>query len=612
MRLAMEHFKRGFTVHHGRLRTRLISIRSLLHYLTYQVYDRGITLTPSYVRKDEVLSYLLDTYGSEEMEVVKSFSYGTFEVDNYLMLEFGSKVTKNENLSKDLDLLSSYYRTRVTEKNLSRYLNRKRSLKGNVSVKAYAKFEYGRIKFNGVTDLSYHENYYTVGEAKEIFVSHIFYDAMADYAGFKRDNEWTFREELDREQEGKFIQLIIEGAIKPNTELGKKAHKAYMRAITTKTKNIIFEETFMRRMEEIDDLTKWVIDNDKQLKGVSDYSVIYEENGEEISHVPVHASYFAWDYDYNEPLDDINRLRGIGGEFTREYRDDMLPYEVYIDGKIVDMFPVEIEGRQKKVDSYLESLQLEYLEDIKGLTEVNNSEDEQEYCITADILQPMGVPYLGEDDYVRVLNATDLELSGDVTVYMANMFPKLNLKAQSRSVEEYQNLGSEEDYNLKQHAKTIIDEQNNMFIKQHLKYYNSNQYQERVVEGLVMLSEDLVEPTLLTLVSGTTAIPLSLNELTKKRLGVYVKEKESMYAYKFLVMYNTETKQIAQLTDSVTGLDKRGKSLYSLPLLNLGLDEDKEEAFKELVRKTILDKVMDCDSSNEYYKQVLTKELVEA
>lgn len=609
MRLAMEYFKKGLTVHHGRLRTRLISVRSLLHYLSFQVYDRGITVTPSYVRKDEVLNYLLDTYDSEELEPIKSDSLGVYEVDNYLMLDFATKVVSSESLRNDLDLLSSYYRTCETEKNLSMYLNKKRSLMGNTIVKPFAKFEYGRVKFRGYNDLSYHDNYYTVGHAKEIFVSHIFYDALADYAGIPRNDEWTFRKELTREQEGKYIMLVLDGSIRPNTELGKKAQRAYIQVLANKTPNLIFEETFMRRLEEIDYHTEKLISEGKQLRGVTDYSVVYEDNVDDITHVPIYVSYYAWDHDYDEPLDDVNRLRGIGGEFTREVQPDRLPYEVYIDGRPVDMYRVEIDKEQSDSSYLLNSLQEEY-EDTTGdrnLDIFNKNDAETDYLITTENLAPSGFAYTGDDKYIRALNASDLELNGDAVMYEANMFPKLSFKAQQRSVKEYHRL-VEGDSKMELHVKTVIDESEDMYIKQHVKYYNPSSNGEQVVDGLLMIDENLNVPELHAILSEDVIVPLTEDDLSRKRLGVYTKETDSVYAYKFVLMYNVETKAIVRLEDDVLGVDRKGKSLKALTLRTLGLSEDKEEQLKKIVREGITDAIVKYDSKNEFYQSLVTKE----
>lgn len=608
VRLALERFKRGFTIHHGRLRTRLMSIRSLLHYLSYQIYDRGITLTPSYVRKKEVLKYLVDTYGSNELEPIKSYSFGTYEVDNYLMLELGSMVTKNEDLKRDLDLLASYYKTRKTEENISSYLSKKQSLKGNVKVKPFAKFEYGRVKFRGVNDLSYSDNYYTVGNAKEIYVSHIFYDALADYAGIEKNDEWTFRSELTRDQEDKFILLVLEGSLQPNTEVGKRVHKEYLKVITDKTPNIIFQETFYRRMEEIDAITERILNEGKQLKGVTDYSVIYEDNGDEITHVPVYAGYYVWDHDYDRPLDDVNRLRGIGGEFTREVKPGRLPYEVYVNGKLTEMYPVEIEEVPKTSNSLIETLEEEFEGDQLGHSNGKRNRNRNDYLIRASDLVPRGFAYVGDDDYIRVLNATDLELNGDVCMYYANMFPKLNFKSQKRSVEKYEQLkGSEEDLEL--HVKTVVDEDDDMYVKLHLKYYAENSNNEQVVEGLIMLNEDLKVPNLYTVLSGETILPITSEDLKKKRIGVYVKEKESMYAYKFLVMFNTKSNKVIRITDDILGVDRRGRVLHSLPLSAFGLEKEKEDLLAEMVRKEVVNKVIETGDSKFYYKELLLQEV---
>lgn len=602
----MEQLKRGFKIHHGWLRTRLMSIRSLLHYLSYQIYDRGITLTPSYVRNDEVNKYLVDEYGSEALEALRSYSFGRYESDNYLMLEFASLVVTNPDLKSDLDLLSSYYRTRETEKNISMYLSKKRSLKGNVLVKPFAKFEYGRVKFKGVNDLSYHDNYYTVGNAKEVFVSHIFYDALADYAGVPKNREWTFRTELTREQESKYIMLIIDGSIEPNTEVGRKVHDAYMEIVTTRTPNYIFEETYLRRLEEIDEVTQKILDAGKQIKGVTDYSVIYEDSGEEITHVPVYVGYYAWDNDYGEPLDDINRLIGCSGEFTREPIPDRLPYEVTIDGRTVDMYRVEVE-RENVDESYLfSSLQREYEKDI-----VEGAFTEKDYHISAENLEPQGFAYIGDDEYIRCLNATDLELNGDAIMYMANMHPKLNLRKKKKAVEDYHILQEEGEGDLQLKVKTVVNDDNEMFVKQHIKYYDESPTGERVVEGFVMLDDDLRVPDLYTLISNETMINLSEDSLQSKRVGVYVKEKESVYGYKFLIMFDTETKAITRVTDSIIGVSRRGSNIQSLTLRMLGLEEEKENYLREVVQKSIFDIVLNNEDNKEFYTSIMNnKELV--
>jgi hypothetical protein len=603
MRLALEKLKRGFVIHHGKLGMRLVSVRSLMHYLSYQIYDRGITLTPSYVSKDEVLRYLLDTYGSDELEPIKSYASGIYEL-NFLMLEFGAEVTTNPELKKDLELLSAYYRARKTEENISMYLYKKRSFKGNVMVKPFAKFEYGRIVFKGVNDLSYTDNYYTVGNAKEIFVSHIFYDALADYAEIPRNDEWTFRKELTRERESKYISLILDGKIKPNTDIGKKVYKAYMKVVTTKSPNLIYEETFMRRMEEIDRITEQILDSGKQLRGVTDYSVIYEDSGEELKEVPVYAGYYAWDHDLDQPLDDVNRLRGIGGEFTRNIPEGRIPYEVIVDGREIYMYPVEIERNEVSSSKLLSTLQDEYDELLGN----KRSETYNDYRIKPSDLEPSGLAYIGDNDYIRVLNATDLELNGDITMFMAPVLPKLNVKSLMRSVREYHRVRGEGELEL--NAKTVIDENKTMFVKQHLKFYQETPNNEQVVEGLIMLNEDLKVPRLYTVLSGETVVPLSEDDLEKKRIGVYVKENDAVYAYKFIVMFNTKSKTISRIKDVVVGVNRRGRNVQPLSLSVLGLNEEQEKALSSMVKKEVVDTIIECGSNFEYFKKVL-KETVD-
>ncbi|MEC3460271.1 hypothetical protein P9131_30395, partial [Bacillus thuringiensis] len=224
----MTYFKNGFEVQHNKLKIRLSSIRSLLHNLNFQIADRGMIDTASIVSKQDVSAYLTDEYGVEELEVIKNYSDGFYEVDDYLMLEFGARVTTNEDLKKDLELLSNYFRVQTTENHLSKYLGKKQSVNSNTIVKPLATIEKGRIKFRGVNDLSYIENFYTVGNAKEIYVSGIFYQALSEYAGISNLSNWTFRKELSRHDESRYILKVLEGAIKPNTEKGKLVYEKYL------------------------------------------------------------------------------------------------------------------------------------------------------------------------------------------------------------------------------------------------------------------------------------------------------------------------------------------------------------------------------------------------
>src|SRR5690606_29479271 len=133
--------------------------------------------------------------------------------------------------------------------------------------------------------------------------------------------------------------------------------------------------------------------------------------------------------------------------------------------------------------SLISMLEKEYNDSIGNSTEEEEVKEVADYRITPEDLIPSGVPYIGEDDYVRVLNATDLELNGDAVMYMSNMFPKLNYKAQQKAIAEYYAL-EESEYSLELHVKTVVDEESRMYIKQHLKYYAPNNNNEQVVEGL--------------------------------------------------------------------------------------------------------------------------------
>ncbi|PHE64330.1 hypothetical protein COF68_05670 [Bacillus toyonensis] len=526
-------------------------------------------LTASTVSRDDLSAYLVDTYGAEELDCIKNYSDGFYDVDNYLMLEFGSTVTDNEELKADLELLSAYYRIKETEEHLSKYLGKKQSKNSNDIVKPLATIEKGRIKFKGVNDLSYVDNFYTVGNAKEIYVSNVFYDALSDYAGIERNSMWTFRKELSRFQESKFILLILEGAIKPTTKKGKEVYQKYLEVIAKKGYNFIFHETYLRRAEQLDEVTERVITSGKQLKGITDYSVIFEDNIEEIEHVPLYTSYYAWDYDNECELDPINRLRGVGGEFTRHGNREDFPYHVYIDGKLEKMYPVK---RNCHINIY--------------------------------DLEHEGFAYIGDNEYIRCLNASDLQLNGDIVKIEATKFINSHKNAMNKAVQEFLLLKEDED-NMQLNVKTVITPENKMFIKNHLKYFSVNSNGERAVEGLFLLDNDFKIPQLNVLVSDNLVIECETEDLEKKRLGLYVDEEQTTYAYKFVIMYDTETNEITRIRDTVLGVSRRGKKLNPVTLTNMGLTFEQEDQMREMIRKDLINTVIESQDKTEFYKSVV-------
>ncbi|AFQ30112.1 hypothetical protein P4493_04240 [Bacillus thuringiensis] len=568
----MTYFKNGFEVQHNKLKIRLSSIRSLLHNLNFQIADRGMIDTASIVSKQDVSAYLTDEYGVEELEVIKNYSDGFYEVDDYLMLEFGARVTTNEDLKKDLELLSNYFRVQTTENHLSKYLGKKQSVNSNTIVKPLATIEKGRIKFRGVNDLSYIENFYTVGNAKEIYVSGIFYQALSEYAGISNLSNWTFRKELSRHDESRYILKVLEGAIKPNTEKGKLVYEKYLDVITKRGENFIFMETYLKRAEELDYYTDRLLAEGKQLKGITDYSIIYEDNIEEVDTFPFYTSYYAIDYDNQCELDMVNRIRGVGGEFTREITEENkydFPVTVYINGKKEKMYPVK-----------------------------------ENPIIKMHNLEKTGFAYSGDNEYVRALNASELQLDASILVTEATKYVNVYNKAMCKAVDEYNELlEDEDDMHLKVTPK-VTKEDNKMYIANKLKYYSVNPNLERVVEGTLILNENLESPTLKMLISDDMFVDYSIEDLEKRR-AFYVEEEKSMYAYKFTMQYDTESKDIITVRENLVGIVRKGKKVNPTVLTAMGLSLEQEELIRKMVRKEILNKVMECKDSSEYFKKVI-------
>ena len=568
----MTYFKNGFEVQHNKLKIRLSSIRSLLHNLNFQIADRGMIDTASIVSKQDVSAYLTDEYGVEELEVIKNYSDGFYEVDDYLMLEFGARVTTNEDLKKDLELLSNYFRVQTTENHLSKYLGKKQSVNSNTIVKPLATIEKGRIKFRGVNDLSYIENFYTVGNAKEIYVSGIFYQALSEYAGISNLSNWTFRKELSRHDESRYILKVLEGAIKPNTEKGKLVYEKYLDVITKRGENFIFMETYLKRAEELDYYTDRLLAEGKQLKGITDYSIIYEDNIEEVDTFPFYTSYYAIDYDNQCELDMVKPYQRVGGEFTREITEENkydFPVTVYINGKKEKMYPVK-----------------------------------ENPIIKMHNLEKTGFAYSGDNEYVRALNASELQLDASILVTEATKYVNVYNKAMCKAVDEYNELlEDEDDMHLKVTPK-VTKEDNKMYIANKLKYYSVNPNLERVVEGTLILNENLESPTLKMLISDDMFVDYSIEDLEKRR-AFYVEEEKSMYAYKFTMQYDTESKDIITVRENLVGIVRKGKKVNPTVLTAMGLSLEQEELIRKMVRKEILNKVMECKDSSEYFKKVI-------
>lgn len=568
----MTYFKNGFAVHHNKLKIRLMSIRSLLHNLNYQIADKGMIDTASTVDRSEISSYLLDEYGVEELEVIKNYSDGFYEVDDYLMLEFGSKVTNNKELKKDLELLSNYYRVAETESHLSKYLGKKMSVNSNSNVKPIAVIEKGRIKFRGVNDLSYIENFYTVGNPKEIYVSGIFYQALSGYAGISNLLNWTFRSELTRHEESKYILKVLEGAIKPNTEEGKLVYEKYLEVIAKNGYNFIFMETYLKRAEELDFWTDKLLAQGKQLKGITDYSVIYEDGVEEVDTFPIYTSYYAIDYDNKCELDMVNRLRGVGGEFTREVTEENMnecPVAVYVNGVKENMYPVK-----------------------------------SNCMISMSQLDKSGFTYTGDNEFVRCLNASELQLDASILETQATKYVNIYNKAMCKAVEEYEELLEDgEDMHLKVNTK-VTKEDNKMYMSNKLKYYPVNANLERVVEGVIFLNENLQSPTLKIVVTDGVFLDYAVEDLEKRR-SFYVDEEETMYAYKFIMQYDTESKDIVTVRENLLGIVRKGKKVNPVMLTSMGLTFEQEEHIRNMVKKEVLTQIMSCKDETEYFKKVL-------
>ncbi|PGF05364.1 hypothetical protein COM61_01170 [Bacillus toyonensis] len=528
--------------------------------------------TASIVSRQDVSAYLMDEYGVEELEVIKNYSDGFYEVDDYLMLEFGARVTTNEDLKKDLELLSNYFRVQTTENHLSKYLGKKQSVNSNTIVKPLATIEKGRIKFRGVNDLSYIENFYTVGNAKEIYISNIFYQALSDYAGISNLSNWTFREELSRHDESRYILKVLEGAIKPNTEKGMLVYEKYLDVITKKGENFIFMETYLKRAEELDYYTDRLLAEGKQLKGITDYSIIYEDNIEEVDTFPFYTSYYAIDYDNQCELDMVNRIRGVGGEFTREITEENkydFPVTVYINGKKEKMYPVK-----------------------------------ENPIIKMHNLEKTGFAYSGDNEYIRALNASELQLDASILVTEATKYVNVYNKAMCKAVDEYNELlEDEDDMHLKVTPK-VTKEDNKMYIANKLKYYSVNPNLERVVEGTLILNENLESPTLKMLISDDMFVDYSIEDLEKRR-AFYVEEEKAMYAYKFTMQYDTESKDIITVRENLVGIVRKGKKVNPTVLTAMGLTLEQEELIRKMVRNEVLNKVMDCKDSSEYFKKVI-------
>ncbi|MEC3457053.1 hypothetical protein, partial [Bacillus thuringiensis] len=349
-------------------------------------------------------------------------------------------------------------------------------------------------------------------------------------------------------------------------------YEKYLDVITKRGENFIFMETYLKRAEELDYYTDRLLAEGKQLKGITDYSIIYEDNIEEVDTFPFYTSYYAIDYDNQCELDMVNRIRGVGGEFTREITEENkydFPVTVYINGKKEKMYPVK-----------------------------------ENPIIKMHNLEKTGFAYSGDNEYVRALNASELQLDASILVTEATKYVNVYNKAMCKAVDEYNELlEDEDDMHLKVTPK-VTKEDNKMYIANKLKYYSVNPNLERVVEGTLILNENLESPTLKMLISDDMFVDYSIEDLEKRR-AFYVEEEKSMYAYKFTMQYDTESKDIITVRENLVGIVRKGKKVNPTVLTAMGLSLEQEELIRKMVRKEILNKVMECKDSSEYFKKVI-------
>lgn len=260
-------------------------------------------------------------------------------------LEYAMECSNNSSfkyLVERIHKVTSMYETIIA---YEEFLGTKNSMKGYYQIKVQAKLVGGKIQYRKNTGIYNPVNVLNKGivTSKPIFKT--YYNQLGAYAGIY-DLDWTFLSSYKgkRESEAKYLELILNGAISPDTLIGLKVIKAYRSRQESLGDSILFRDTAKERLEEVDNLTTQLLSKGYDIYSLNDFDMTYARNFLSVrkkttTYVGYYGSY-CYDVDNNVFLDDINMLLGNGGEFTSTKSEDTFsePTELVIDGRLKNMY----------------------------------------------------------------------------------------------------------------------------------------------------------------------------------------------------------------------------------------------------------------------------------
>lgn len=175
----------------------------------------------------------------------------------------------------------------------------------------------------------------------KVRITDIYYSYFKSVTGLLLGGEWTFFQGLTRDQEERFISLVLEGQLAPTNREIRYAWATYLSDILSNGVSIFQElEDFIEREQLIaieDELEK---NPDIELKYMGYFSVGFTSKYDKNAEYPVYLTNIAWDSVLDKPLPIVNNINGIGGEFVYrpETPNDRVYLVEYFDGSTVRMY----------------------------------------------------------------------------------------------------------------------------------------------------------------------------------------------------------------------------------------------------------------------------------
>lgn len=324
--------------------SRLLSVGSSLEVSKVLLHDIGITSSPTYCSEGELTYYLVDSFRRSGIVSFRSKRTGIPHILDESYLGYILATGCSEELRGDILRILDYMRySREYEYLVRRYksLSRKRTWSWGISfLKPDSKTGRFRLSLEEVRS-PYNTLLGNVDLVKSI--TDIYYSYFERVTGYSSGStSWSFFDNFSRDEEYKWLRLVMEGSLEPTNREVLAYWDGYTRYLT--------EHSLPLYRDLYDEITSAVGAMVGSVEGSSDYRVKYIDeysigfyDSSSVSFSDSHPMYFqyiCWDSSLGRPLPFENQLRGIGGEFVNFPQfDGDIPYKVeYHDGSYVWMY----------------------------------------------------------------------------------------------------------------------------------------------------------------------------------------------------------------------------------------------------------------------------------